>query len=372
MSCLDNIIGITRSNCECITNPLLPGGDPDWYKESVSDLFLDELPGIAGINALSESGNCSGEVSTIYKNAIEQAKKDAQDEFLRGLTERYRQANKLYTGRAGGVRFTANEPGTGKIYAGIKINNTNMRGGMLKLKTILCHFATPPTALHIYRVPFSDSDYRYQAELVVSFTGLTITPNVSFAVPVAVAPATLDLTMDGYQYFILYEAAGVVAKNTMAACGCGKSEDLMTKYLKIEGYAGNDLLALNTWHNTGFCRTCPAHGLAVDLVAGCDPKVMFCDLYESEEVFKAVIPRVILFRAGYLVMMNILYTTALNEFTMNSRESMFGVKNTYDKQYNDRIAWMVENVALAKFTDCFECNEYNKQLRKINLLSRAR
>jgi hypothetical protein len=356
LECLDYIIGLSRSECPCITDKI-DNVPVDWFKKSTSGLFLDELPGIVGIKSVEASQQCAEELTTFYKQAIETSKTTLRDDFIIGLTQRFRQAQKTYIGKGGGQEFTANEVLAGVNYAGVHLRNDWMRGGSIKLKSIYCMFAAPPLELKVYRMACQT----FVLEELQTITPIpAITANTVHQVQLA---SPIELSMDGYEYFVLYNAAGVVPKNNSVSCGCGAIERLLLQYLRLEGVVGSDLSAFNSWQIAS-----SAHGLAFDLEVGCDASNILCELFASDMAYQAVIANSIRFKAAELVMEKVLASENINRYTMLDREYLWGKRNNFRKEYLDRVTWMVETVDISSFTDCYVCNTNQKLINKSGLL----
>ena len=354
LECLQNIIGLTRSTCEVFIENL--GDEPaaEWYKKSASGLFLDEVPGIVSIKGVEQSLSCQTELASFFQTAIESAKTELTSDFIVGLKKRYSQANKNYAGRAGGVTYNQDISfNTG--YAGVHLKTQWIRGGRLTIKSIYGIFQTPPTQLMLYRVKKQTYNLEFVKNIPVTFT-----PNVATNFPL-VTPEVLD--MDGYEYFMLYDPTGVIAKNNNVSCGCGYTETLMQRYISLVGLSGSDLAAYNTWS-----MNANAGGLAFEIEAGCDSGSILCEVFDGDMAYSTVIAHAIRYKAAELVTEKALGSEEVNRYTMMSREYLWGKRNHFQKEYLDRVTWLVETLDIGSVTDCYVCNTSHKKINKSGLL----
>src|SRR5689334_1077658 len=104
--CLTNLIGITQSDCSCVVSGLsLENLTEQWYKDSTSGLFLDELEGIVPLKSAAESTECDGDMATFYYNSRNSAIQQLGDDILAGLENKYKRRNRNYTGKMGATSF---------------------------------------------------------------------------------------------------------------------------------------------------------------------------------------------------------------------------------------------------------------------------
>lgn len=355
LDCLKDIIGLTRSECACAVNNLGDQPEENWYKKSESGLFLDELPGIVGIKGVEESSECEGQLATWYQNSIETAKMQMQDDVIVGLTQRFRQAQKTYIGKAAGTVYSMNENFV-SAFAGVQFATRSLRGGKLKIKKIYAMFAVPPTEFVVYRRDYLTQVLEFVQDIVIT----PITPNAVHAISLE---TPLQLNLDSYEYFLMYDAAGISAKNNSTSCGCGSTETLLKKYTEIVGVTGSDLADFGTWS-----RSNTAHGLAFDIEIGCTADNILCQLFESDMAYQRVMAYTVQFKAGELVMEKVANSGEINRYTMTGNEYLWGKRNHFRKEYIDRINWMVEKVDIGSFTDCYVCDQVHKKINKTGLL----
>jgi hypothetical protein len=354
IGCLKNVIGLTRTTAEVHTENLGTNPAADWYKESVSGLFLDELPGIVQIKTVEQSLPDQTELSKYYQESLESAKTELRDDLIVGISKRYQQSAKIYKGPAGGTSFSGNSA-VGGSYAGIWIRTADIRGGKIKIVAINGMFSTPPTNLKLYRMPAGIYSLEFVKDIPVVFT-----PNAATKVTLATAE---EMDMDGYDYALLYQNTGISPKNNNISCGCGHSESLMKRYINLVGVNGTDLNEVNAWSQTQ-----TANGLSLDVEVGCSTGNILCELYESAEVMKTVISHCVRYKAGEIVTEKVLNADEINRFTMMNREHLYGKRNHFRKEYFDRVEWIVETVDLNSFTDCFVCNQGHKKVNKASIL----
>lgn len=357
IACLNNIIGLTRTSCAAFTENL--GTDPvaEWYKKSESGLFLDEVPGIPTIKAVEQSLRCQETMVEFYQQSIETAKTELRDDLLVGISDRYRQAAKNYIGVAGGRSYTQALALAGAL-GGIHLQNTWVRGGKIKINGIYGVFQTPPTELQLYKI---SKETTPQALQFMQTIPVTFAPGAETYYALT---TPIELSTDGYEYALLYDIPAAVPFNTNVSCGCGASELQMKRYLNLAGLAGTDLTNFSTWS-----KTQNSNGIALNIEIGCDASNIMCDLFTSDISFKTVIAHAVRFKAAELVVEKVQSSEEVNRYTMMSREYLWGKRNHYQKEYLDRVNWMVQTMDVGGITDCFICNHSHKSINKGRILA---
>lgn len=360
LQCFDNIIGITQSDCECLVTPL--GAEKinnvPWYKVSKSGLYLDALPGIIGIKAVDASTQCDDELAQFYQRAVKDSVKYMHDDLVTGLLKKFKQVKLAYSGKALGTDYQTNETLT-TDYAGVKIKTAGMKGGSLVINIIYTLFDTTHNTfvIKVYRALSGSKNLEYIENITVKTEANKLTPTLMDA------PKTYPLCEEGYDYYFVYESIGSNPKNNSVSCGCGNSEAQLNEYARFYGIKGNNLSDLSSFAVDGYAK-----GIAFDLSIGCDTSAVVCDLYKRYQDFTIVMSHAVRFKAGEIVHELILNSDDINRYTMMNREYLWGKRNHFRTEYNDRIEWMVENADLNNY-DCYMCNNNTKRVHKGGILA---
>lgn len=360
MNCLQNVLGITRAECKCVTDALKPkagsGLAADWYKASTSGLFLDEVEGIYPLNAQHTNSGCCGELAEFYVNAIETAKTLLQDDLIQKFSERYRQAQKMYSGQAGSFNFTDNQPVSG-TWAGIWINSNQLIGGKIKIKAIHTLFSAAGTiTLKLYRRPFGANYLEFVQDITNVGTNLNAMASTNL-------PSPVELDMADHSYFLLYDTTGLQPKNNPVSCGCGYTENIFKTFATLVGVNGTDLNYFPNWS-----QQANAFGLALTLEIGCDASNIICSMYNADLSYQKVMAHAIRFRAAAIVHERILSSTRINIWTLQSREHLYGKRNHFIAEYEQRIQWFANQTDVSRVSNCFICNTDHKAISKTGIL----
>jgi hypothetical protein len=68
------------------------------------------------------------------------------------------------------------------------------------------------------------------------------------------------------------------------------------------------------------------------------------------------------YRAASFVIDNILASGNINRYTMTDRERLMGKKNTYTKEYLDRLEWVAQKINI-EANDCLVCDDFNDLIK---------
>lgn len=359
LECLENIIGVTETDCECLTTKL---GDKKvnnvpWYKISRSGLFLDRLPGIIGIKGSDAATPCDDELAVFYETAIKDAVKCMHNDLVTGLLRKFRQIKLAYSGQALSTSYQVNHPLSGN-YAGVCIRTAGMKGGSLNINVIYAMFeqTVEEFTIKVYRAFRGSDALEHLDDIAVSTLANAIKPTVLSE------PKSYPLCEQGYDYYFLYEAPEFSPKDNTIACGCGSSEAHLNEYAQFNGVEGD----ISSPH--AFATDSYGKGLAFDLSIGCDTGAVVCDLYRRFQDFNIVMSHAARFKAGEIVQELVLNSDDINRYTMMNREYLWGKRNHFRAEYNDRIEWMIETADLSNY-DCFICNGNTRNVHKGGILA---
>ena len=131
LTCFENIIGLSRTTCECYEN--------NSYNESKSDLYLDELQGLE-LSSLKTLEGCedSDNIWTIMDKARNNAILGVINDITGELTKKHRGKRQQYIGAIGRKKFTA-DISTTQTYLGCRWYCADIVSGNLKIKKYIPH-----------------------------------------------------------------------------------------------------------------------------------------------------------------------------------------------------------------------------------------
>lgn len=358
--CLDNIIGLSRTTCPCFALST---------DESKSGLYLDELEGMSLKLAESLDDCENGSLWDILNRARENATKDFKSYLMAALMERNKFKRQPFSGVIGSEKFKNNLAQT-KTFAGLRIYCTNIIGGTIRIKRIGLVFDSNSTFDIEIRSNLND-------DVIATYTVTSQANRLAwFNLP---APLNLEMNQNSFenpQYYITYQTVGKQAKDITAGCGCGSGhykyywntsnpifksyeKDRWAEYIMLTGTEGDDISERENWGTSNYLQ-----GLILDAEFRCRVNDLICkeELDFEGNPLAIVMAHAIRLRAGSLVNDSILAMTSPNRITMTDRERLMGKKNTYLKEYKDRVAYLAENINI-QANDCLICNDFGDVIK---------
>ncbi|NCT92943.1 MAG: hypothetical protein GXC72_00840 [Chitinophagaceae bacterium] len=347
-ACLNNIIGITRSDCPCITDKLSNDSLPEkWYTISTSDLYLDELEGIIplfGVDAAKECDN--DELADFFVKARNNAISLLLKDYLIGLNQKFKEGYRPYMGWIASKTFGATQLLNGG-FAGIKLSTVAMKGGLITINKVFTMMDAGATFdLYIYKVERNAQMY----ELVHTITGLQSLPG-AIQENTLNTPVELELSEFGADFYLLYQPAGFNPKQNSVSCNCGNKEILLRQYMSVQGVYGAEIPMMPY-----FWGSSNAMGLSLDVSIGCNASSILCATYETYSPAREAIALAVRYKAGELVHEYVLRSNNINLYTMSSREALYGKRNHFKAEYIAIINWLVDNADI-DLIDCYVCND---------------
>jgi len=358
--CLQNLIGITKSDCNCTVDGLsdtdldegLPEGE-HWYNQSTSELYLDELEGIVPLKAINDSTECVSEMAKWYYNAREQAIKFLGDDVRVAITQRLANSKKAYIGKIASTKFSGTQL-LSTTYGGLKLATAQMKGGTIKIDRLTTMMNTTATFdVLVYKNVANSGDF----ELVTTLIGIQSIANTAKE---NIVDLTLTMNEYGTDFYFIYQPSGFQPLKNNIGCGCsGGAEANLRKFMAINGVYGNNVDSLSTTSN--------AMGLSLNATVSCDTSIVVCELYNNNQEAALVMAYAARYKAGELVHEYVLKTNQITRYTMSSREFLWGKRNHFKKEYNDRVTWLASIVDM-DLIGCFGCSTNNSKIRKSGIL----
>lgn len=362
--CLDDIIGLSETSCDCFDT-----GKPYNYNESKSGLFLDQLEGL-NLKLVQGAEDCEeGSLWDMLDKARRNAIKAFKADIIGTLLTNYKYKRQPFSGVIGNQKFTKNLS-LNTSYGGGRIFCANVIGGVLSLKRIGLLFDTSKTFdIEIYN-NFNDSPI---AEYTVHCNANVLT---WFDLPTALnLNMTNEADVENPQYYLVYSTSGLNPKDNRAGCGCGggyryyfnpgkpafKSyeKERWSEYVMLAGISGNDISDRENWSTTEYLN-----GLILDVSFKCRVQDLICteDMdFESNGAALAM-ANAIRYKSGVFLIDSILASNNINGYTMTDRERLMGKKNSYAKEYNDRIVWLGSEINY-RANDCLACKDFDDVIK---------
>lgn len=350
MTCLDNVIGITRTPCACLADSL-----PLNYTESESGLYIDELPEAPiNLKAVKSISDCGKDLPFILTNARTQAIAEFRRELFKLMQERFKQRSVPYVGLVGSLAYSNVLPIT-DAYAGIVLDCKNFRGANITINKI--HTAMDATAAFdvvVYRVSSGSDASTIVVTLPITSLAGGIKENILSA-PLQL-PLT-DETGNYLQYYLVYNRVGFQPKNNLTSCGCGMKENDLFQFVTAKGVTGP-----NTSNLKYMPRANESMGLILDVDARCGNDDIICRAYQTNEFIKVAIEYSILRKAVEILNWAILQSDEVNRYTMTKREQMSFNAMRLAKKFTNDIQWIAENIDISE-NDCYICNDATDNYR---------
>ncbi len=141
MACLDNIIKLSRTECDCFGN-----NKPETYNEGLSEVYLDELEGLS-LENISAAENCEeGGLWDMMARARENAIYQFNADLLACVEGNYKNKRSNFSGLIGDTAFNATSS-ISQDTAGLRIRPYEIVGGDMTLKSLrlMCNATGPLT-----------------------------------------------------------------------------------------------------------------------------------------------------------------------------------------------------------------------------------
>ncbi len=357
--CFDDAIGLSRTDCSCFDVPV---------NESKSGLFIDELEGLdlKTINAAVDCG--TGSLFDYMKRAREQATKIFKSEYSSVIAANWNESRTSFKGVIGRQEASANK--TISQVAGLRFIFSNVKNGLFVINRIGTMFSQTGTiTLNIYN-NISDAPLYTISGLNTTANGKTWnTLNTPIELPM------YSTETDYIEYYFVYSDPGFPPReNGLKCCSTNLYFNCLepqlqlnisdmryqfAKWCNVTGVTGADI---DTLKGQNIAFTNCAYGLLVDSEMKCDSLSYACnDADFKHSQISLVMAYAIWFRAGVFLCDYILSSAQINRYTMLDRERLYAKKNSYMREYKDRITWLANpDVDIVKRflldTGCVVCN----------------
>lgn len=359
-NCLENIIGLSRTECNCFTVPV---------NESDSELYLDEVEGLNLVQIDSAADCTAGSLWDLMRKAREEAIKSYKTDLAAKLVTLYKPKRKNFNGVIGRDDRQSNESISN--IAGVQILCAPVKNVVLVIKRLGLLFSQTGTVdISIY------SNISTTPEVV--YNGLNTEANqVKWN---TVQPVTLPLYTTEKEYiiyYIVYTNPGFSPKSNHLRCcsvnlqfSCSSPQFnisqndaryLWNQWANVSGVNGADIDTVK--ESDGFVDK--GYGLLIDAEIKCNLKELSCNDtdYNNSEI-ALTMAYAVRYRAAQFLAEYILSSGNINRFTMLDRERIYGKRNDYSREYLSRLQFIAENMNWQD-TGCLDCIE---RMKKSSLL----
>jgi hypothetical protein len=366
MSCFDNIVGITRKECDCL--PAVP----EDANVSLSGLYLDEL---APISNLDFGGGCEeGSVWDILIKGRDYGTLIFKSDLNTALHQRYDPAIKRYVGGVG-LAIGLNNAASTSTYVGARWRLKPVKGGTVKINAIGTIFPPGTTAgtkeLLIYN----------SLNQLVGTRTINISSSGSNTVTTLSSPLILPTFIEfaeRTEYFFVYahnQAQPSRQNKSHCCCGgiCPKFEAGSTfatrandwqNWLLIGGYNTNVLDKFNDAGETADHQN--LYGLTFSVEIGCNTDTALCrGVFDfANDPLSMSVALGVQFASAIKVGNDILSSKVLNRTAMVNRTALTEAITQWRTDYDAIVAYLRDNLTLED-NDCFMCKDNGLRVQTI-------
>lgn len=345
MECLNNIIGITNSTCACVLDGLTPE-QKEVAKLSTSGLYLDgNLEGGVHISDVKMLEHCE-EYYRLATKAITAAKKAFEDDIQVAVQTKYKTNKAKFIGELGRLQYSGflsvAEPLQFLRLVPKQENAAVMKINNVRLNISAAKEVNVKLIAVIDGLTYGDTIFEATVTTQASrFTSVAIPENLK-------VPLTINNRKINY-YFIWQKTGVEMPINNGVSCGCSGG-DAYKNYVELRGGGAQDI------DNLGEGTDRNAHGFSVDAELFCETGDLICNEYNKNNIVAIVVAWSNLYKAGELLIEYIMQSPEINRFTMMNREYLWGKRNHFKKEYENRIMWLATNIEITT-DDCFVCRD---------------
>lgn len=362
ITCFNDIIGFTRSQCECL--------NVTDYTTSKSGLYLTELEGM-NLKALNELPDCDKGVITdrfyaTYQNAVNNLRLDVQTEAYKNYTQRF----DAFVGNIGLAQKDATFTGITGKYAYIRLMCRQLVGATLNVKSINTLFeGTGAKTIWVYN---------NLNELLATYTLNTIANTYTNNTIEELELEMFDNRVDFPEYYFVYEVETNRPKNNTLNCkACGTTYHFnrsrpcwqINPYKKtgwtnfICVAAGQtdtlDFETASTLNNSFFGTY--MLGLVLEVEIKCDFQQYLCssDFDYNNDPIAIGIAAALRYKTGALMLHDISSSGEINRWTMIDHDAILANIAYYDEKYKSIVEWLGQDIDMTK-SDCWMCKEIHQ------------
>lgn len=351
-NCFDNIVGFTRTECDCFDTEAL-GED---YDKSLSGLYMDELPESEYILRAVQNiaTNCKS-MGELFRRARDGAIRDFREKFFTEVGTLHKVKKEPYGGLIGQNGFTSALALT-TDYAGAVYEMQAISGGVLKISELYLSINQTRTVnVEVYKAYAIDNEYALQ-ELITTIE-VNAVANTATAVTLD-EPLELPLYDESahvvHYLFIYNRSAGFQPMDNKVLCPtCSGIQTKLSAWAAQGSITGNDKDHLRTADKkTG--STAHANGITVEALISCNDLGFLCKNYTDYPDTRIAIQYAILYQAVSNLLKSILRSGDVSRFALVGRERMEADAAILHNKFISRIPWIAQNIKMGT-NSCFQC-----------------
>lgn len=342
--CLVDIIGVTQSECECLINGLSDEMKAK-LKVSGSKLYMDQIPDSISFNMLNEIDACK-DFANITLQSRDEALQFLGDDIALAISNKYKKSSKNYKGSIGKASYNQTLANN-RPFQGIRTISERHTDGVMKISRIrIVGTGAGVMSLKISRTIVDNNEYEEMG--TYAFTAVN-NQYVNVALPDGGLTFELGTELQPYEYRFYYELVdGFHPKNNDLKGNCTGCDDPLKPYITSQGIS---FLQENT---TTFSGDSYAHGIVMDVELSCGTQALLCREYNNSEPITIACNYAALYKANEILNERVLASPEINRYTMQNREYLWGKRNHFRKEYENRVLFVADTIDITA-SDCFEC-----------------
>lgn len=354
LECLFPLVGLSQIPCdiECYEDERIPChfDEKDIFLSS-SNYYVSQLVDL--LPQLFASKKSNEGIFKMFLDCKLNASQSLEFDLRNSIMTEYDQRFSNWVGQLGETK--KNQLVSTKDYSALVISPDQIKGGGLYITSF--NFCTKDQKNDIELSIYSSHDMDNPIYVI---TGLT--SGVNDACNPIYLPFDFDFDCDGTpSYFLVWNSDGCEVYKNRIDCGCSNFKTQYKKTFTVNGTTFNADEPTN-------CQNCN-YGLSIQANFCCDPLGFIC---ETEKVcdlqMKNVLAKALQYKVACELLNKILSSTNFNYFTLTSKESLFGKKKAYVKEYENIILWITENINVGKYSNCLKCKKSKRKIMKGKIL----
>lgn len=349
IECIENLVGITSSNCNCFDSS--KPTDFDVLNLSESGYYVDEFLQVK--EEIYASINCEDDAN-IFTKMVEiraNSQKQFQTDLQVVLKQFYKSRVQPFSGLIGQTVFNRTQT-LQNFYNGIQINPQRLKDAKFILTGIYAGFDTSQTLTAT--ISSNNPNFTPVTQVLNIEAGKFTRTALTTPVELPFYTKEFDNCDCGLQYYVSYQKVDVIGLPLQNKLTCCSGNEPWKTHIKAGGFTTNNLSDLCD------CGSSYAYGLALDGHIVCDNLNWICNLTELDGYdVRDVIARTIQFAATINFAKYILDSNEINYYTLLSRENLYGKISHYTKRYGENLHFIATNLSdkLGSLTGCYKCRD---------------
>lgn len=343
-TCLEFLFGLSRTTCDCYND-----NKPNDADKSISGLFLDEIEGGISLAGIKSLGNACSEMWAMMGKARDEALKRIGDDITIAANMMHKAKRTPFSGQVcqkSGVLPLSLSSG----YAATRFRTNYLKDGYLIVNNLWVYMNMTATFdIVVYK---TYRDCATAPVVVHTFQNVNSTANQLASVTIG-TPLELPLYDEmgsPIDYSFVYQlAGGMQPYDNKVSCNCGGDEMTMKQYMDVSGISGNSIDTLRQWSVNA-----QANGLVFGIDIKCMAKDLLCRNMKLNEDIAITAAWASRFKAAELLIEYVLGSNTPTQFTLSNREYLWGKRNHFQKEYNNRVQWIAENIDVSG-SGCYAC-----------------